>query len=499
MKKSSAALRVLGLLSLLLPAGLNADPAPGGPSDVSDALTRLPFVSVADAINDMPRPVTNGTAPTITAQPASQSVATGAAVTLTVVASGTPAPSYRWAKYGRFISGANSASYTIAAAKPADAGAYTVTVYNGAGQARSNAATLSVAAAGTVTAAPQSASLATGATANFSVTAVGTGLSYQWQFNGLPIPGATSSTYTLANTGPGASGPFTVVISNASGAIAAEVATLTVTTNARLTNLSVRGLVGAADEVLIVGFVSVGTGTKQIVLRGVGPTLGTQFSVAGALTKPTLTLYGATGKTLDANSSWGGTSALTQAFAQVGAFALPAASADAALLETLAPGLYSAHVTGVGGATGVALAEVYDADKGAPTATLVNISARAFVANGGNILIAGFVVAGPSSETVLIRGVGPSLGGLFGLHKALGATQISLFDSKGNVITANAGWGDNPLITSTNTQVGAFEFMPHSQDSALLVTIPPGAYSAQVSGPNGATGLGMVEVYEVLH
>lgn len=471
-------------------------PYVGPPDTLEDVVASVPLIGPSPSI-PMPATVADGAAPTITLQPTSQSVTTGASVTFTAAATGTPAPVYQWSRDGRFIRGANSASYTIASASPADAGTYTVEVYNGAGFATSNAATLSVSAAGVVTAGPTSQSIATGDTATFSVTAAGAGLTYQWRFDDVPISGATSDTFTLANAGPGASGTYTVVISSGDTVVAEEVATLSVVTNARLANLSARGLVGTGDQNLIVGFVSRGTGTKQILVRGVGPTLGTEFGVAGALATPELTLFSGQGKVIASNTAWGGSAALAQVFEQVGAFALPTGSADTALLETLSSGSYTAEVSGLNGATGIALAELYDADTGTPTASLVNISARAYVADNGNVLIAGFVIDGPSSETILIRGIGPSLKGLFGFSNALSATQVTLYDSNGNQIGANAGWGNSPWISGTGTHVGAFPMMPNSMDSALLVTIPPGAYTAQVSGPNGSTGVGLVEIYEV--
>ena len=455
----------------------------------------------------LPVPV-SGTAPAITTQPASQSVTTGAQVTFTAAATGTPTPIYQWSRNGRFIPGANSGTYTIASASPSSAGVYTVEVYNGVGFATSNAALLSVAAAGLVSAAPQSQSIATGATAVFSVTAAGSGLSYQWQFDGAPISGATASSFTVANAGPGASGSYEVAISNQTGVIGAEVATLSVVTNARLTNLSARGSVGINNEVLIVGFVSGGTGDKQILLRGAGPALA-PLGVTNALAEPSLTLYGPDARAIATDDGWGNASVLGSStvkatiqpatsalFNQVYAFPFPTGSADCAMEATLPVGAFTAQVSALNASTGVALAEVYDADSGTPTASLINISARAYVANGGNVLVAGFVVAGPSSETILIRGVGPSLA-QFGLRGILASTQVTLFDSSGNQVAANAGWGNDPWISATGTQVYAFPLMPNSLDSALLVTIPPGAYTAQVSGPAGKTGEGMVEIYEV--
>jgi len=214
------------------------------------------------------------------------------------------------------------------------------------------------------------------------------------------------------------------------------------------------------------------------------------------LATPELTLYPPRGETVATNSGWGGTAALSAAFAQVGAFPLLATSADAALLESLSPGAYTASITGVSGATGVALAELYDADTAAsPTASLVNISGRAYVANS-NILTAGFIVSGTTSETVLVRGIGPTLKS-YGVGNALAATVVTLYNSSGTAIATNAGWGGDPALNAAGNLVGAFPMRAGSQDSALLITLAPGSYTVQVAGANGASGVGLAEVYEV--
>ena len=98
---------------------------------------------------------------------------------------------------------------------------------------------------------------------------------------------------------------------------------------------------------------------------------------------------------------------------------------------------------------------------------------------------------------MLIRGIGPGLRSTFGFPGAVAGTVVTLFDSNGNPITANAGWGNDPWITGTGAQVGAFPLDPGSLDSALLVTIPPGSYTVHVTGVSGGSGVGLVEVYEV--
>jgi hypothetical protein len=167
-------------------------------------------------------------------------------------------------------------------------------------------------------------------------------------------------------------------------------------------------------------------------------------------------------------------------------------------------------------ANGIALAELYDADQGAPTNRLINISARAYVGLGANILIGGFVVGGPSSETVLVRGVGPGLGS-FNLSGLLAEPLLAVYDSNPTnsasgpqLIAQIQGWGGPPLqgastvaariepaTASDMSQAGAFSLAAGSADSAMVLTLPPGAYTAEVSGADGGAGIALVEIYEL--
>ena len=152
------------------------------------------------------------------------------------------------------------------------------------------------------------------------------------------------------------------------------------------------------------------------------------------------------------------------------------------------------------GDTGVALVELYDAT---PTGSytpasprIVNISARVQVGTGGNILIAGFAIGGATSKTVLIRASGPALAP-FGVTGTLPDPELQLF-SGSTVLESNTAWGGNAQVVSAASSVGAFPWSSGaSKDSALLVTLPPGAYTVQVSGASGDTGVALVEVYEV--
>jgi hypothetical protein len=260
--------------------------------------------------------------------------------------------------------------------------------------------------------------------------------------------------------------------------------------------------VGTGGNILIAGFASGGggtAGTQPVLIRGSGPAL-VPFGVAGTLPDPQLQLYSGT-NLLATNDGWGGGSAITAAAAEVGAFAWAnTASHDAAFLQTLAPGAYTAQVAGQSGDTGVALVEVYDATAaGAYTASsprLINLSARVEVGTGGNILIAGFVIGGSTAKTVLIRASGPALVP-FGVGGTLPDPQLQLFRGT-TLLGTNAGWVGGKEVAAEAAAVGAFAWSnPASLDSALLVTLAPGPYTAQVAGTSGDTGVALIEVYEV--
>jgi hypothetical protein len=146
------------------------------------------------------------------------------------------------------------------------------------------------------------------------------------------------------------------------------------------------------------------------------------------------------------------------------------------------------------------LVEIYDATPaGTYAATdprIVNISARVWVGTGGNILIAGFAIGGSTSRTVLIRASGPALVP-FGVPATLPDPQLQLY-SGSTLLESNYAWGGNPLISATAASVGAFAWESStSLDSAILVTLPPGPYTVQVSGAEGDSGIALIEIYEV--
>ncbi|HEY4990081.1 MAG TPA: hypothetical protein VII09_09755, partial [Opitutaceae bacterium] len=346
-----------------------------------------------------------------------------------------------------------------------------------------------------ITVQPVGGPLASGGSLTLSVGVTGDGpFSYQWMLNGVPIPGATGPTYAAS-----VSGAYSVSISNP---VATAVSgSVLVGVENRLINVSTRAIVQTGGAIAIAGFVIHGPAgvPKQVLIRGVGPALA-EFSVSGILANPTITLFGPTNTEMASNTGWGSNADPTQiaaVSAEVGAFALPAGSADSAMLAALTPGSYSVELSGVGSTTGVGLVEVYEVDT-SDSSLLVNISTRAEVGTGANVLIAGFVVHGTQPATVLVRAVGPSLSA-FGVTGVLAQPILTLFDSTGTSFAGNTGWGtnaDTARIVSVSSEVGAFALPSGSADSALVLTLAPGTYSAEVTGVGGSTGIALVEVYQ---
>jgi hypothetical protein len=136
---------------------------------------------------------------------------------------------------------------------------------------------------------------------------------------------------------------------------------------------------------------------------------------------------------------------------------------------------------------------------GGSGAGLVNISTRGEVLAGDKIMISGFVITGRAPQTVLIRAGGPALA-KFGVAGTLSKPELTLLSGNGTRLDGNTGWGTAPnatAISAAASSVGAFAFPAGSADCALLVTLDPGVYTAQVKGVGGVTGVALVEVYTV--
>ena len=358
---------------------------------------------------------------------------------------------------------------------------------------------------------------ATGASGSLSVTAIGSGpLTYQWRKNGVAIPGATGSTFGIAKLGAVDVASYDVVVTDATSASsftsnAAKIGVVTTTNPGRLINLSILTSVTASDQFFTVGAVIGGAGTsaptKPLLIRAAGPSL-IPLGVTGALADPKLTVF--SGTTIVANNdNWGapvsGAATLTAAMTQVGAFAyVSSSSLDAATLyapiATTTPTSFTVQVAGVDGATGSVIAELYDATAAsafsATTPRLINVSVLKQI-GAGDTLTAGFVIGGVTAKQVLIRAIGPTLGlAPFNVGGAMADPKVDLFSGP-SLLRSNDNWGGDTGLASSFKNVGAFSLDAASKDAALLVTLAPGSYTAQVSGVAGASGFALVEVYEV--
>ncbi len=335
---------------------------------------------------------------------------------------------------------------------------------------------------------PVSQTAVAGGLVTLSVTATsGDPVTYQWRKDGANLAGATAATLTLNAVQAAQAGSYTVVVSNSGGSVTSTAATVAVASGplSRLGNLSVRTTLGVGQN-LIVGFVMSG-GSKPVLLRAIGPRLQA-FGLTDAHPDPRVELY-RDGTLVAQNDDWGGSDSLANVMAGVGAFPLEARGKDAALSQSL-NGAYSAHIKGNG--SGVVLVEVYDAGAGT-SSRLANVSARNRVGTGGDLMIAGFVIDGTGPKSVLIRAVGPTLAA-FGVTEALANPKLQIFSGE-RLVAENDDWA--PALATVFGQVGAFSLVAGSLDAALTLSLQPGAYTAQITGVNGATGEALVEIYEL--
>jgi bacillolysin len=253
---------------------------------------------------------------------------------------------------------------------------------------------------------------------------------------------------------------------------------------AELQNLSTRVAVGTGDQAGIGGFMIQGTGSKQVVIRGIGPSLK---SVPGRLTDPTLELHGRDGAIIAANDNW--RSSQEAEITQSGL--APSDDRESAIVKVLDPGNYTAVIRGAGNTTGIGLVEIYDLDKN-PDPKLGNVATRGSVDTGDNALIGGFILRGDNSHKVLVRALGPELTG-FGVPGALQDTTIELRDVNGVLLKGNDDWKD-----TQQSEIEATGLAPgDNRESAIVQVLVSGNYTAVVRGKDNSVGVGLVEVYNL--
>jgi hypothetical protein len=243
------------------------------------------------------------------------------------------------------------------------------------------------------------------------------------------------------------------------------------------------------------GFIITGNAPKQVLLRGIGPSLS-GVGIPNVLADPVLELHGPGAFVTITNNNWRDTQEV-----EIQATGIPPVNdLEAAILVTLTPGNYTAIVRGNGTTaadrSGVALVEVYDLDQAADS-KLANLSTRAFVSTGSDIVIAGFLLSdGNGTDRIVVRGIGPSLAPApFPVNAVLADPILELRDSNGTLLVANNDWQDNPVQAA---ELIADGLAPgNALESGIAATLPPGVYTALLAGTNFGTGIGLVEVYDL--
>ena len=249
--------------------------------------------------------------------------------------------------------------------------------------------------------------------------------------------------------------------------------------------------VQTGNNVGIGGFIITGNAPKHLLLRAIGPSL-THFNVPNVLADPVLELRGPGAFATIINDNWRDTQ---EAEIQVTGIP-PTDNFESAIAATLAPGAYTAVVRGKNNTSGVALVEVYDLNQEVDS-KLANLSARAFVSTGDNIVIAGFLLSDNAGEDrIVVRGIGPSLApGSFPASAVLANPILELRDGNGALLVSNNDWQDNAVQAAEITAAGLAP--TNHLESAIAATLPPGLYTALLAGLNNGTGVGVAEVYDL--
>jgi hypothetical protein len=311
---------------------------------------------------------------------------------------------------------------------------------------------------------------------------------------GSNTSGATASLPFSFQQNPGTntrSGTINVTASGATGSPQSiSVTQLGHVDSVQLGNISTRLKVGAGDNAVIGGFIVTGSQPKNVVIRGIGPSLA-PFGIADTLLDPTLELRDSTGALVIANDNWQDNP--EQASQLTGLNLALQNPKEAGIFATLQPGAFSAILAGHSQTGGVGLVEIYDTDNGG-NAQLANISTRGFVLTGDNVMIGGIILGGNSNTSVAVRGIGPSLAA-FGLSPVLADPTLELHDSNGSTLIANDDWQEDPEQAA---RLNANDLAPQNpKESGIFTSLPPGLFTAILAGKSGGTGIGLVEVYNL--
>lgn len=266
-------------------------------------------------------------------------------------------------------------------------------------------------------------------------------------------------------------------------------------------NMSTRLTVRTGENVLIGGIYITGNAPKEVMVRGIGPSITANGSpLPGRLSDPILELHDSTGATIATNDNWkidDQTHQSQQAKIQATTIA-PSHDLESALIRTLAPGPYTVVLRGKAGSTGIGLVEAYDLDESG-NSEFANTSTRGLIETGDNLMIGGFILGGGNSgSTVLIRGLGPSLAS-HGVSNVLPDPTVELRNTDGVLVVSNDNWKvDDQTQESQEASVNATTIPPSSNlESAILARLAPGTYTAVLKGQGGGTGVGLLEIYHL--
>jgi hypothetical protein len=476
-------------------------------------------------------------APSITSQPASQTLALGAAASFSVTASGTAPFTYQWSKDGGLIAGATSSTYSIAATASSDAGSYTVVVTNSAGSVTSSAASLALIAPPSISSQPASVTTVAGNSASFSVSASGTApFSYQWYLNGSAITGATSSSYTIAAVTSLNAGTYTVTVSNSAGSVTSSSASLSL--------IAAPVITGQPASITVASGKSAGF---SVTVSGTAP-FSYQWMKNGS------SILGATGSTYSissVSSSSAGSYAVivTNAAGSVASNSatLTVASAPVIVTQPISLSIYTGKpasftvvatssstlsyqwyksgkpINGANSAT-YSIASVASTDAASYSVTVSNsigsvksssasltvttsptfnriraVSVRTVVDSVNTASVVGFGTDGANTRRLLVRAVGPGLSA-YGVSNVLAQPKIEIHSTVSGVDTilaTNSGWKNDTTVSEAIVESGAFPLASGSADAAVVITVSAGNYTVVTTGISGSVGTALVEIYEL--
>lgn len=324
-----------------------------------------------------------------------------------------------------------------------------------------------------------------------------TGVTYQWYKDGNILVGAESASLTIDPIQAQDEGNYSVVVSNGNGSVLAGPVRVRMIRES-LFNIATRGYVGTGGEIMIAGFIISGSEPRRVLIRGLGKSLE-QSGVSGVLEDPSLKIFDLGGQVVAQVDNWreeANWEEIEQVSPTVGAAPL-ADPNESALLVTLDPGLYTAHLSGQNGGTGIGLVEVFDASSASIETRLINISTRVRAASGDQVAIGGFVITGQDPKRVLIRALGPELAKR-SVTDPMPDPYMVLYDGSG-AVAANDDWENEFTFQMREafTRVNASQLDEESKDAAMVRELQPGLYTVIVNDFDFTPGVVLIEIFEL--